>query len=290
MKQELLYEIVDGTVGITGVKGENTHWEIPAEIEGYPVTVIKKKAFLGNKSVKSISLPTSIKELEDWAFAHCSNLETITLPRKPIYMGKGVCKDCIKLDKILLTQEPSKEDHMIGRLLAAVPVLMEAEYLFDAAHAGTEEWLKKWDSRMITLLKRKDESGFTKMVLCGEEDLLANLPDYVAEKQRSKARICFLRLQNNIQLSIENTEKLGKYLLEHTKGCQSEAAWEVVLKEHGDEWSYYQTLIDADAINQDNLPGMLLDMGENHAEMKAYLLRYREENLMKQDFFHQLSL
>ena len=143
---------------------------------------------------------------------------------------------------------------------------------------------------MITLLKRKDESGFTKMVLCGEEDLLANLPDYVAEKQRSKARICFLRLQNNIQLSIENTERLRKYLLEHTKGCQSEAAWEVVLREHGDEWSYYQTLIDAGAINQDNLPGMLLDMGENHAEMKAYLLRYREENLMEQDFFHQLSL
>ena len=37
----------------------------------------------------------------------------------------------------------------------------------------------------------------------------------------------------------ETKEELIAYLKAHTKGCETEEAWEVVLEEHGNEKSYY---------------------------------------------------
>lgn len=273
------------TATVTGSRGQHTILKIPALAEGYPVAAIGKKAFLGNKSLTELVLPDTLTEIGDWAFAHCTGLRRLTLPAKDLRIGKGVFKDCKSLREV----ETGK-----GRepacLLAAVPVMLDAEYLFRPLEAGSGEWLEKWDTRMFTLLHKSDESGFTRLVLCGEEDLLANLPDYVAGQRRKKAAMCLLRLLNPLGLSESSKEELEAYLRTHAKGCASEAAWETVLSEHGDERPYYEQLVKAGCVTEENIADMLEDMQEGHAEMKAFLMRYKEEKLGGGDFFDSLSL
>lgn len=295
---------------ILGCTSRSSLINIPESLEGLPVAEIGKKAFLSNKNLTELRLPDTVREIGDWAFAHCSNLQKIVLPGKNIRIGKGIFKDCRSL--VCAEVRNRTEDSVwqngtaypaggadkacrpavhvqVSRLLAATPIMLDAEYLFLPGEAGSREWLEKWDSRMLTQLHKDDESGFTKLVLCGEEDLLASLPDFAAEKRRSKAEMCFLRLLNPMGLVKESEEELKNYLRSHAKGCESEAAWETVLKAHGDERPYYEMLMDTGCVTADNLPGMLLDMQESHTEMKALLMRYKEE-LTDGDFFDSLSL
>lgn len=269
---------------LSGIKGHATLITVPTEVEGLPVRAVAKKAFLGNKDLTEVILPDSLDEIGDWAFAHCGSLKRITLPGRKISIGRGIFKDCKMLEQV---RTGRRED--IAWLLAATPILLDAEYLFVPEDAGSEEWLEKWDNRMKTLLFQEDEAGFTRLVLCGEEDLLASLPEYVAERRREKARMCFLRLMHPVGLNSENKSLLLEYLRGHTKGCESEAAWEVVLREHGDERDFYSLLKENGCVNAQNLPAMLDDMQEKHTEMKAFLMRYKE-SLGGNDFFASLSL
>lgn len=323
---EVIWLYIKGNNGIiiSGCRSQASHIEIPESLEGLTVTEIGKKAFLGNKNLTEVWLPDSVREIGNWAFAHCSNLKMIAMPGRDIRMGKGVFKDCRALTYAKVQTGSAKtgqktevgmrqaaedacqtgsacsaagtdragrmEPHtQISRLLAATPIMLDAEYLFLPGEAGSREWLEKWDSRLLALLRKDDESGFTKLVLCGEEDLLANLPDFVAEKRRSKAELCFLRLLNPMGLAKDNEEELRSYLQTHAKGCESEAAWETVLRFHGEERPYYELLMDTGCVTADNLSAMLFDMQESHAEMKALLIRYKEK-LTESDFFDSLSL
>ena len=90
----LEYERIENTIRITGYRGKDTAVEVPAIMDGCPVTCIGKKAFLSNKMVKQISLPESILRIEDWAFAFCSKLSKILLPYHSMEIGQGIFKDC----------------------------------------------------------------------------------------------------------------------------------------------------------------------------------------------------
>ena len=119
---------------------------------------------------------------------------------------------------------------------------------------------------------------------------MSSLEYYLACRRSEKAQVCFVRLLNDLGLKQELRQYLFEYLKQNTKGCEYEAAWETVLKEHGQEKEYYRIFADAGCISEDNFDSLLLDMGENNPEMKAWLLRYREEEMSGADFFAELSL
>lgn len=285
----LNYQISSGEIYVTECKVEDTLLVIPGEIENTPVTVIGKKAILGNKLLRELILPQGIREIGDWAFAHCGNLRKVLLPRRDISFGKGVFKDCRSIQSIGFIGEECNE---IDQLLAAAPILLEADYLLSPMEAGDKVWFEKLDARLMTLLNKPDEEGYSRQVLCGEEDLMASLELYLQERQREKARLCFLRLLNDVRINDDLRQCMEEYLRTHSKGCESEAAWEVVLRENGDERKFYQCFARAGCITSDNFDGLLQDMGDSYPEMKAYLLRYKEENLSGEgtDFFTGLSL
>jgi len=53
---------------------------IPTELDGHPVTKIGKRAFAGCSALLGVSIPSSIKCIDDSAFEDCSSIEEITLP------------------------------------------------------------------------------------------------------------------------------------------------------------------------------------------------------------------
>lgn len=286
----LCFQVCGGEITVLSCKADGSRIRVPDEIENLPVTKLQKKAFLSNKGLKEVWLPKGLKEIGDWAFAYCSALTGVWVPKEEFAVGKDIFKDCLRLESICLLGADSPVDEQVGRLLGAVPLRLEADYLFTPAKAGQEQWLRRFDDKLREFLAQPDEDGFTKMVYCGEEDIVANVEYYLAERRREKARLCFLRLINDVGLEEAFAGELCAHLAGCTKGCPSEAAWEVVFGEHGNEQAYYDVFTKAGCLTEENYDGILRQMGEDYPEMKGYLMRYRSEKMEKADFFDALSL
>lgn len=260
--------------------GRDLEVVIPENIDGYTVTCIKKKAFLSKQFIKSIILPNSINRIEDYAFARCRKLESITLPYDDIYIGQDILKDCDRLQYIY--NGYNKNDNSdIAFLLAKTLNELNAFFLFDLKNAGSEEWFKHFDATIDMRMKKDDMEDFSKMILCGEEEVVcgedgtiedSNPDHYRSNRVKEKVRIAFLRLLHDYMLS-DNLESILKdYLLSHTKGCKTEETWQVILNEHGDDKEYYDYLLKINGINSSNINDIITDMGNRHMEMKSYLI------------------
>lgn len=286
----LCYQRVKDEIYITQGRITDGQVTVPDQIEGLPVTKIEKKAFLSSKQLKEIFLPRGLKSIGDWAFAYCSQLKSVWLPKRNLSIGRGVFKECGQLASICHLDDESLKAKQAGRLLGAVPNKLEADYLFVPEEAGEEVWLFRFDEKLKEFLAVPDEEGYTKMVYCGEEDIVANMDLYLAERRRAKARLCFLRLINDTGLSDKLREDLSFYLASHTKGCDSEAAWEVVFYEHGNEQEYYEAFTGAGCLTEENYDSILAQMKDQYPEMKGFLMRYKSQNMGESDLFNLLSL
>lgn len=291
----LQYKIADNQAEIVAYRGKDMEVVIPDRIEACPVTRIGKKAFLSNKMIKQISLPDSIVRIDDWAFACCGKLTGMILPYHRMEIGQGIFKECHRLEQIIDEQGDmtGKKTIDIAYLLAATMSRLDAFYLFDFENAGTESWLAQWDARMLYLMSLDDADGFSKMLLCGEEDYGSkenNLDYYTEQQRREKVRLAMLRLMHDYGLSENARNSLREYLLAHNKGKPTEETWRVVLEEHGDEREYYQFLIDLGCVTSENFQNLMTDMGESHTEMKAFLLRYHSKQKEPRDAFDMFSL
>ncbi len=286
----LTYKVGREGVVIVSCRVTGSRVKLPDYIEGRFVTELDKKAFLSSKLLKEVYLPKKLEKIGDWAFAYCSGLESVWIPGGNLIFGRGVFKECKKLSSICRLDDGSPAKEQVGRLLGAVPIKLEADYLFVPEEAGKASWLSRFDDKLREFLAAPDEDGYTKMVYCGEEDIVANMDLYLAERRRAKSRLCFLRLMNDVGLSKEFRQELSDYLSAHTKGCDSEASWEVVFKEHGNEQSYYEAFIRTGCLTEENYDSILAQMGEMYPEMKGYLMRYKSQSMAHADFFDMLSL
>ena len=282
----LYYEIRAEGIFITRFQGTASEVRVPERIEETFVTGIGKKAFLSRKNLRRVVLPGTTQEIGDWAFAYCDALEQVTLPERRIHFGRTVFMGCVSLERIA-----SPTDSVPAELLAAAVKDFESYYLMDMTEAGSAEWLKKWDAKLAAILHAPDQEGYSKQVLCGEEDYgSTDLEAYKSESRRRKVRLALLRCLFSQGLSRELKEELQGNLLSHTKGEESEEAWQVVLKEHGEHREYYELFTRLGCVNEDNLNGILTDIGGEYPEMKAYFLRSQEEYTQKADFFDSLDL
>lgn len=283
-------------------EGKDIYLSIP-ETFGKPVLSIGKKALLSCKSLRRICLPETIEEVGDWAFAYCDELREVQIPGKGIRFGKGIFRECGKLRLVAVEGKPRD----IGGLLAASVTLLDAPYLFTPLRCGDGDWLKQWDARMLQILRAADKEGYSKMVLCGEEDYGSkenNLDYFLNQKRKSKVRIAFMRLLNPLGLQEEVRKELVDYLRTHTAGGgytggtsveREEAAipdetWQVLLEEHGEDSEYYKLFTGIGCLSKENIDRILSEAGENFPEMKAWFLKYKEEMIGYTDFFEDLML
>lgn len=119
----------DSTYAILESIGDNTTLTdivIADEYEGVPVTEIAEDAFAGRSSLltvnilgnnlvtigagafrncgalKSITIPSSVRNINGAAFRSCSALETITLPENLSFLGNSVFHRCEKLESVTI--------------------------------------------------------------------------------------------------------------------------------------------------------------------------------------------
>lgn len=283
----LYYEKNFDEIVITRLQGLASQVEIPEKIEECPVTTIGKKAFLSKKYLRRVRLPETVTEVGDWAFSYCDNLEQVEFAGQQLRFGKAVFLECRRLKRLSV----AGKSEAVAALLAAAVTTAEAYYLLDMKEAGSSEWLSKWDARMLTVLKSPDNEGYSKQILCGEEDYgSTDLEAFIRDKRKTKVRLLLLRLLYPIGLSQQVRQELEEYLRAHTKGCGSEEAWQVILDEHGNDREYYQLFTELSCVNAENIEGIIADIGEEYPEMKAFFMRYKQESIGYTDFFAGLSL
>ncbi len=104
-------------------------------------------------------------------------------------------------------------------------------------------------------------------------------------------RLCFLRLLHPQGLSLSGREELEQYLRSLTRGQGTGETWQVIREEQSGCREYYSLFAELGCITEDNFQGILLDIGEDSPEMKAFFLKYREEGREdRRDFFEGLDL
>lgn len=76
----------DDRAEITKYKGNETKVVIPSNTSGYSITCIGKFAFMGCKSLESITIPESITRIDYGAFSNCTSLKSVTMTNSENYI------------------------------------------------------------------------------------------------------------------------------------------------------------------------------------------------------------
>lgn len=266
---------------------------IPSLIDQKPVTAIERKAFLSCKTIKEITLPDTVEEIGDWAFAHAEQLRMITIPHRVLTKGKELFLGCKRLREIVLCGSDRCSDCGLGRMLALAVTVLHDYVLFDPLEVGTDAWVRRWDEKLLDLIELDDLDGFEELWTCGEEDYEGkdyDIQSYPVEKRKMKLRVVYFRLLHPYKLSADMERRLQEYLRRHTKGTQTPEAWELIVEEHSQELAYYQIFAASGGITEQNFDSLLEDLRDSSAEIRAYLLRYKEEHFAGKDAFAAFEL
>ncbi len=105
------YEIIsesEKTCIITHYSGSTRNLELPSKIAGYTVVELGEFSFYnhndatGNKDLRSVVVPSTVKKIGKYAFAYCSGLNTVTLSEGINVLEEGAFFDCVNLATINL--------------------------------------------------------------------------------------------------------------------------------------------------------------------------------------------
>ncbi len=92
---------------VTGITNSSaTDIIVPSQfdVEGktYKIVGVDSRAFWGNKNIRSVLLPNSIKSIGEWAFLGCENLESFMLPESVVEIGEMAFGECPKIKAPIL--------------------------------------------------------------------------------------------------------------------------------------------------------------------------------------------
>ncbi len=73
---------------------------IPNELDGLPVREIEERALELCDGITEIRVPEGVERIGMWAFAHCRDLETVSLPDTLVEIGSGALYACPRLTRI----------------------------------------------------------------------------------------------------------------------------------------------------------------------------------------------
>lgn len=95
------YTVVNNsTVTINYYLGTGGFVKIPAEIGGYPVTVIGMQSFSSQSAITGVSIPNTVTSISQEAFKGCINLTRVTMPASVAEIQMYAFKDCSNLAKV----------------------------------------------------------------------------------------------------------------------------------------------------------------------------------------------
>lgn len=231
VKAKFWYYIVDDHAEIEVIRAYEDELTIPAEIEDYPVKVIRKGASISdNKELKSLNIEDGIEEVNlhasycpnlvnvhlpdtlksgDFSFFLDTSLESITIPGGLEEIPLGMCNQCVSLKNVTIENGVKiiGKQAFFGCDSLERITLPDSVYLIDDSAFSCDNNLKK--IKLSDNLEYINESAFYKS---GLEKI--NLPNGL--KEIGQEAFGFTPLKE-IKLP-DSLEKIG---YETFKGCTS---------------------------------------------------------------------
>lgn len=99
------YEYVvleDGTAEIAKYTGAADALDIPAELDGLPVTAIGRRAFSSCDSLTAVTIPEGVTSIGEKAFVYCTALTGVTIPEGVTAIGNEAFSGCESLAEIAI--------------------------------------------------------------------------------------------------------------------------------------------------------------------------------------------
>lgn len=174
------YKDAEDHIEITGCTVKEGTLEIPAEIDGKPVTVIGAAAFYGEK-FDSVVIPDSVTEIAGGAFWKCANLTKVSLPSSVVSLGNHAFADCPQLAEIeipkeltdihelafdgtaWMTAQREKNPFVIVNGVC-IDAVQELDNILAAQQAAEEERQKALDDKNIVLIYVNEDETDEKVV------------------------------------------------------------------------------------------------------------------------------
>ena len=97
-----VYEVSEGNIILTAYTGRDAVPQIPAQLNGMPVTSLGDNIFLDNNRIKEISIPDSITSIGTSIFENCTELTIVRLPGSLQRIPNRAFYGCAKLQSIQL--------------------------------------------------------------------------------------------------------------------------------------------------------------------------------------------
>ncbi|MCR4705330.1 MAG: leucine-rich repeat domain-containing protein [Lachnospiraceae bacterium] len=292
------YEQNEEGIKIVDYIGHDSSLLIPALIEDVPVTVIDRKAFMGKKELRNVTIPMSVSIVQDFAFAKCTHLLRVICHsnKGDIRFGRKVFEGCINLETIMIgTKEPDDFSY----LAAALSHKMDAPHLLSDPDIGNGFWMERWDLALKSGLNKDDADGYENTVLCGEEDtsyagkmsvegeIVEDVTYYMKEACKNKCDLCMLRLLHSDRLDSGNEETLKLYLKMHGFVSENKAAYELIKEKYADDERYINLYLNTVSPGREEVLCMLEDIGDDLALFRKQLILY-SAGLKEQDAFDDL--
>ena len=141
---EFEYDVKDNEILLKRCSGTEERIEVPAQIEGMPVTVLapyifsqarrepdQKAAICGNQ-VKEIVLPDTVREIGNYAFYGCYYLEALTLSHRTHDIAGGAFTGCRHLKNLTFRMEQA-EGYCMKDVLSEVHHEMKVKLVYPNA-------------------------------------------------------------------------------------------------------------------------------------------------------------
>lgn len=100
----------ENEIVINSYTGNPVDLEIPREIDGYTVVAIGKGAFAENTELKKVTIPSSVKYINDYAFSGCKSLKSVTVDEGLESIGYRAFYKCVYLRNMNLPTTLKKID------------------------------------------------------------------------------------------------------------------------------------------------------------------------------------
>ena len=125
----------DGTAEIVSVNQFIIDGNIPAELDGYPVTSIDNDAFYSCSKLTTVVIPEGVTSLNYASFMSCQRLESVVLPSSLVSINRQPFHHCSNLKTIEVSPENPVFAVVDGALINKS--MMEMIYVLDHENTGT---------------------------------------------------------------------------------------------------------------------------------------------------------
>ena len=101
---DMVYQASDDAATLVRYLGSDSKVDIPAELGGKPVTEFGVGAFAYCSSLTEVTIPKSVTSMERSAFEGCSSLTKVIIPEGVTSIGKGAFGACSSLTEVTISE------------------------------------------------------------------------------------------------------------------------------------------------------------------------------------------